>query len=484
MTRAAGDFTDTGGGNPRGAGLSSGNAALIAFLWACVASPFVLLGYGSVADAWLVARAAASIWENCAYAASRSTGFPLYELLQVLPVRAGRWLLSNMMSILAGLALLSALFRLARRGRFRHAAVTIVTLAFLPIVVTNSSSTMDYIPGLALLLWAYALLLENRRAYSSILLGLAVGFRPSNGLFLIPVLVFLLLDGRRPRDLLIYAAVATTVGAVGFLPALLSVGLNPSLGVMDLGTATRAVIGFYNAAALFGVPGSLAVAAAFLRAFRNRGRSSMRRPLPAFHVTVIALWTLLFIMLPDEPEYLLPAAPSVIFMLDAALPKKFWIAVSVILLSYHFVRIETAGGESGDRRFELSLRPGWTVADAQDRVFKLSVREAAGRAPMDVPTVLMYGALWIPTDNPEWRMDEALGMHKRGDGRLLVSEAIMDEGRLERLRQSGYRLVIWKADKWEYMRGGGFNWRKHVEVIDDLEAFFGSPLKGRPESLR
>lgn len=456
-------------------------------VWVLCVLPFTGLGYGSDADAWLVARAADSIWNTSHYTASRSTGFPLFEILEAPLVHAGGWQCSNLLATAGGAAMLAALLFLASKRRFRNPFFVVAAAAFLPVVMKNASSTMDYLPGLALLLWSLAMAQERRLALAGVLVGLACGFRPTNALWLLPLLLFLRSAGAGGRDLLRLALPAFVVGCVAYAPAVLTVGLKSSYAVMSFDLKTRALLAAYNGAQLFGLIGWVALAAAtalHLRRGRMAGHAAMPRSQRLFHWSVIAVWTLLFLLLPDEPEYLLPALPSILMLADAvATPRMAWVLL-LAFLSYHALRIETLGGDSGQRRAAVSIRPGYTCADAEDRLFKLSVREAAATAVMKRPTVLMYGALWVPVRNPLWSYDTALAMHRRGDGNLYLSDKILDAGRLRALRAQGFRLVVWNADKWEYFRAAVPGWQSSVEVVDDLGAFLGRPLAGRPLTMK
>ncbi|MDH7514783.1 MAG: glycosyltransferase family 87 protein [Bacteroidota bacterium] len=454
--------------------------------WTLVVFPLTFLGYGSDPDAWLVARAAHDIAKTHTYVASRSTGFPLFEILEAPLVSSGGWMLANLLPLVSGIAGLCALFRMARNGIMHAPRVTIAVFAFLPVIVKNASSTMDYMPGLALLLWAMATLGEKRRLLPAVFLGLAAGFRPTNALFLIPCLLALRAEERPGREMFRFAAVTFVTSCVSFSPALLTIGIRGSYAVMHFDILTRTMIGAYNAAALFGVQGWCAIACAILLAGMNprlRVHPIPPRSFLVLHISVIVLWAILFALLPDEPEYLLPTVPSVMLLLDRILSKRAWVIVSLFLLSYHFFRIETAGGESGERTFTVAIRPGRTIADVQDRVFKLSVRDAAVEAHVERPTVLMYGSLWIPTLHHTWSFDTMRGMWARRDRRLFIAEKILEEKRLRRLRDEGFRLVVWKSDKWEYTRSGHPTWREYVDVVDDLETFFGRKLRGKPLTL-
>ena len=470
--------------------MSRKSLVAILALWTLCVLPFTVLGYGSDADAWLVARAAGDIWNTARYVASRSTGFPLFELLEAPLVHFGGWQASNLLATAGGAALLAALLFLASKKRFQHPFFVVAGIAWLPVVMKNASSTMDYLPGLALLVWAYAMLLERRHLLCALLIGLACGFRPTNGLFLLPCLLYHFADRRDAGAGVRMLLLALFTGAAAFSPALLAYGLKTSYAVMDFDLKTRAMLAGYNALQLFGVIGWVALAGAAVTTvagmLRRRPASAQSVPKPflLFHAGVITLWLALFAMMPDEAEYLLPAVPSIILLADALITRRAAVIATIALLSTHVVRIETLAGESGQRRVAVSIRQGYTGADIDDRLFKLSVRAAATECAISRPTVLMYGALWIPVDNPAWTWDPVLRMHRRQDGMLFLSDKILDAGRLRALKAQGYRIVVWTADKWEYFRADVPGWQVSVEVLPDLSAFFGRPLQGRPLSMK
>jgi hypothetical protein len=406
-------------------------------------------------------------------------GFPLFELLVTPLVALGRWYLSNAVAVLSGLVVIAAILHLARGGRLRHPAPTVVCAAFLPIVLTSASSTMDYLPALALLVWSYIAAIDRRWTLAAVLIGVACGFRPTSVLFVVPVATYAYLDARRPTVALRVILIALACAALAYSPVLLEYGVRTARTAIALDPSTRALITGYNGLKVFGIVQTLALCAALVPAIREQLRRGTGRSFLVFHLLNIAAWALLFALRGDEPEYLMPAVPSIILLLDGGLSARaFWVVVAV-LLSYSVIQFDVLGGESGARTIEPSVRPGLLIQDAQDRIFKLSTREAADAYAPTQRTVLMLGSTWIPTTNEAWVFDAEFGMDRQRDGMLYVSPRITDEARLRELRTAGFRLVVWRGSKWEYLRAGMPSWQDHVEVVDDLAGFFGAPVRGR-----
>jgi hypothetical protein len=450
-------------------------------------APLLLLGYGSDNDAWRVARAADEMWETGRYVASRSTGFPLYETLVTPAVRFGGWYLSNALSLVFGLALIAGLFRLAGRGEFKHPVLVVISIAFLPIVIANASSTMDFIPSLAILIWAYVMLREEHWLLCGALIGIACGFRPTSGLFVVPVVVYLLKEKAGWTACIKTTALAVVVGVVVFSPALFGSGMQSPFGGVDRGLRTTILAGGYYGLQTLGVIQSLAVAAGLIWYFRRtvrHDRSYLGSAHFAFHLTVIVVWGLLFVAMPHESAYLLPAVPSLVFVIDRVFSRKTFVVLSMLLLSFHFVQLDVLAGESGRREIKLSIRNGATIDDIEDRRFRLSTRRAATNWQADRPTILLFGDTWIAVANDRWVYETGKAMYRRAGSDVYVSRPVLDERRLETLANDGYRLVVWTGAKWEYVRGGPQTWREYVEVVDDLSALFGTPIEGRWKSDR
>ncbi len=112
-------------------------------------------------------------------------------------------------------------------------------------------------------------------------------------------------------------------------------------------------------------------------------------------------------------------------------------------------------------------------------MFTLSTRRAATACSVDRPTILLLGQPWIPVGNSQWVLDPKHNLYRQKNGLLYLSEAIQDESKLKTLRQQGFRLVLWKATKSDYTAKHNTIWQDYVEVIDSLDDFFGTHVRGR-----
>ncbi len=457
---------------------------LIITLWTLSVSPFTLFGYGSDGDAWSVGDAAEKIWDTGKYVKSRSTGFPLLEIMAAPLVKAGKWYLSNQLPLIFGIILILTLFYLGERKELRHPVLMILSICFLPIIVKNCSSTMDYIPGLVCLLWSYVFMLSGAYSIGALLIGLSAGFRISDIFFFAPFALYAYRECRDIGLIIKLFLIASISGAIAYSPALLTYGVSmPFGGPIKLGLKTNILIYGYNLLAIFGILPSIVIVSCltycFCKIFKEK-KSFFTTSFFLFHSLNLIMWCLLFLIMSDEPEYMLPMIPSVLFLLDRLTSRKTLVLIAVVLLSNHIVSVDVLGGESGDRHFKLSLGPGYTIRDLEDRLFKLSTRNLATNYRSDQKTVLMIDKPWIIANNKEWIWDTKYEMFRQKKGNLFVEGRITDENKIKRLHEDGFRLVLWKGRKWEYKykKIDALSW-SYLEMIDSLDVFFGQRVSGK-----
>ncbi len=454
---------------------------VIAAVWLAVAAPLTTLGYGSDVDAWLVGDRAYGIWATGSYARSRSTGFPLYEIAVTPLVHAAGWTGSNLLSLACGTALMAAFARMARGRMLRYPALSLATFIFLPVVVKNATSTIDYVPGLALCAWAYVLLHERRFLACAVLIGLACGVRPSNVVFVLPTAAAAWLDTRRATVPVRVGLVAVLVGTLAFLPSL-------RLGAFGLAAVTGPLNGILNGMRLLGIVQTVVFGVVVLAAAgrqRQRLADPRERPFVAFHALTLSAWLLVFAWLPGEPDYLFPCTLTAVLLLDRyATPRQF-VAGALALISFHAVAIEVEGSRGGLQRPGPRIAAGLTVRDVDDRRFKLWLRSAtaAPGTPGSTPVLLMEQLMPAIVGRPEWRYEPEYDVFIRDDAALRVSQRITEIDTLRALRQAGIRVVCWREREWEYLTPAQVDTRPLIEFIDDPGALLGVPMRGWPADL-
>ncbi len=135
------------------------------------------------------------------YRWTRAPGYPLFEILVSWTVGYG-WVVTNSLAVIAGMSCAILLCILIKQAGVSSRVATVATLAytFAPVIWIESTTTMDYIFADVCLLGSWYLLGKSRVNLSAVVLGLAVGFRPSTGVFIVPMIVGLALFLRQRQS--------------------------------------------------------------------------------------------------------------------------------------------------------------------------------------------------------------------------------------------------------------------------------------------
>jgi hypothetical protein len=252
---------------------------------------------------------------------------------------------------------------------------------------------------------------------------------------------------------------------------------------MPLRTADVILVGGYHFLEVFGIPQSLLIYGSLLALAITawaEHRAYLASPRGLFHLANVGLWASVFWGIPYKAEHLLPMVPSVVLLVDRMASTRLFAIIFASLISYNVVSFDLLGGESGVRRIEPSVKPGYLVRDVEARRFHLWLRETATHYVARRPTVLMMDDFAVATNNPAWVLDKRYGLYRQRNGNLYMSTRILEEARLKQLRDDGVRMVAWRGRKWEYLRTHNTFWQNYVEVVNTLEQFFGVPQRGRP----
>jgi len=203
--------------------LKHSNLTFIVLLFISVRVPLLLLGFGLDADAWRIANSAFDLRYHLVYHTSRFPGYPLPEFAYSLIINYG-WVATNGLTMLLSLLSVLAFAHVLRENRIPSKGLLTVTYAFMPLILINSTNSMDYMWGLSFIIFAWFLLMRRKYITAGIVMGLAIGSRPQTILFVIP-LMFLAFGGEmRKANILKFALAATAVSLVAFVPVHMTYG--------------------------------------------------------------------------------------------------------------------------------------------------------------------------------------------------------------------------------------------------------------------
>jgi hypothetical protein len=287
--------------------------------------PFLDAGYGLHADAWRVALSARTFAETGRYEYSRVPGFPLHELA-CAALWKWRAVGLNALSAVAGAAgaVLFAIY--ARRSGCRDYLLAAFGLAFTPAFFISSVSAKDFTLTIAFVLASLLCAARGRALDAGVCLGIAAGCRSIAaflGLPLTLVLAAVTPQRKQLRRFLIFFASGVLVAAACYVPIFLKFGsklfgvVPDPLGYPPIGVALeRGTVGVWGWLGVIGLAVVVVGVCLWL----------VRRDMPTAFASAparaeVAAWILsaafaiaLFVRVPDQAGYLLPAVPFLLLI--------------------------------------------------------------------------------------------------------------------------------------------------------------------------
>ncbi len=318
--------------------------------------PFIFHGYGSDADAWRVVLAGKSILATGKYSVSRFPGYPIHEFGCALMANAGPLIVNGVTAALSAVG--AVFFALSMRELgYKHHIVGALALAFVPVVYINSTSNMDYVWALALILGSLHSVLVGRAISAGILLGLAIGCRITSGAMALPLALLLIDQQKKVRSMqqvIKLCVPAFIIATLAFVPAYLVYGLAfltfhqlhypPMTHVIQAFT-----VGTWGEIGLGAIVLGTLAQTVWRRAQRARTAQDdgSSRAAVAAWLAAVLLYGLAFLRLPTTPGYLIPMVPFVILLLNRAFESRVFVAFCACLVISPFVGLDWPGLSKG-----------------------------------------------------------------------------------------------------------------------------------------
>jgi hypothetical protein len=321
--------------------------------------PFLDAGYGTDPDAWRVACAAKSISQDGEYRASRLPGYPVQEYVYSLISSQSPLFFNLCTAILSSLA--AGLFALVLHARgSKDSILAAIALACTPIVYIFSTTSMDYCWALSMLLASVYYVSVQKPVLAGILLGIAAGCRITSLIVVAPLLV-LLVEGSQLRKRILplglFLLSASISAALVYSPVIRKYGTG-FLTFYEHGYPSMVAIIKSMTIDIWGVLGTVAILVAvvltlFRRVFQKES-SSQQKPISTSLVVasagVVSLYLVMFLRLPVEAAYLIPAIPFVLILFSLWMERTLFRVVCVLLVISSFI----GGIDSGDRPWSPS----------------------------------------------------------------------------------------------------------------------------------
>ena len=417
----------------RGPSVPAGLLALLGIALLATRWPMLVHGYGSDEDAWRYVVSALHTRASGAYQPSRVPGFPAFELPLALWVPLGP-IATNLLAAIAGIVAAWLFWRIARRLQHPRPGLLALGFALTPAIWVQATQTMDYAQATAFLLAGWLCLLQSRAGWAGVWFALAAASRPTLALIVPVAGLYLLLTAARWSSLTRFAAGFGLVFAALELPALMHPDTQGASGQFAFHAARQHVtfstfLPVVRGAIVFligklGLPLVLVGAAVHWR--RRDPRARLGSPIErdasvVFELFSLAIIGLIYLLVPLDPGYLIPALPLLLSLL-ARVTAPGWLIATLAAVSLEvlaqpllgtgrvipgrlFLEVHLRQSQLDEARTELARKVSRPTVFLTDRsmVQRLLVLE---------PQLLREPAAW----KPFWASGIALWASDHGKG--------------------------------------------------------------------
>ncbi|MFA6470224.1 MAG: hypothetical protein WCW35_15110 [Bacteroidota bacterium] len=432
--------------------------SFVILLLTVVASRIPLLfgGFGADGDAWRIAHTAHRLWTEGVYQVSRFPGFPVFEILQTPVIILGGSFASNLSTLIVFLFSIILFRSIILRWNIPNADLLLISYSFLPILWKNSAVTMDYIWGLTGILGAVTLLLNKRFISAGIVLGFAAGTRLSHLALFFPLL--LLFNGTERKQMLHFTIWSVMITILCYFPVFLS---DDFFGVIqeylartnNISLLKKTGAFFYRIIFSLGLLGSLAIGIVLFIS-REKVRSHMQSRTSRVSLAIILTIVVVFSLIPDEREYLIPAMPFLLILLALTGSRNHFAVVTVVLISYAFISLDVTDHDPLSPSTGLKKQKGFVVKEYGDRSRNEQRRIHLAQYSIPDSSIVMIGMgpiFWY--DNPYVTWDQKMERKFRQDcarslrGKEVYYIYALKKPQLTLLRQRGYTVYYWDEMK-------------------------------------
>lgn len=418
--------------------------------------PLLFGGYGTDGDAWRIANSALTAWTEGHYEMSRFPGFPLYELIQSPIITLGGSFASNSSTLFVFILSVIIFQQIVFHWYIPHADLIVITYAFLPIFWKNSAITMDYVWGLFGLFYTINLLLNKKTLLAAIVLGLSAGIRLSHLMYLFPLLI--LVQQSDKKSILYFSIISVGTAGLCYLPVFFSAEFFDAYQEFVQRSNNHSMV---YIAGLFlhritysvGLAGIIALAVVFFQQ-RTLIAGVFQSERGKFVAAISVITLLMFGVMPDEREYLIPMMPFLIILTAMVATRKQCIFVSIFLISYALVSIELFSRDGNNVSFSPNIRSGYVVAEYHRRSEFLQRKEQLSQIKMPDSSFVMIGLGPIfSLDNPyvirdtEKEKELAQECAKSLAGRERYFIYALTRSQIDELRKKGFAIYYWDEMK-------------------------------------
>ncbi|MFH1070326.1 MAG: hypothetical protein V1794_11965 [Candidatus Glassbacteria bacterium] len=301
--------------------------------------PFLSAGYGIDPDAWRVAKAARKIALTGEYSPSRFPGYPIQEIISSWFWEGGPRALNGATALFSVLGFIFFALILKKMGS-RDFLAAAIALFLTPVIYLNSAVSMDYVWALTFILGALYFILQDMPLAAGMFMGLAAGSRLTSLAMILP-LANLLAKGERRKaagSIFLFLGVSVLVGMLCYLPVYSRYGMQ-FLSFVEGQYPSLSYILLISGIEIWTLPGCLVLALAlFSRIIFTPRETSIpetvgKREIFSFALAVL-LETVIFLRLPYEAGYLIPALPFVFLLLARFLDRRIFLIFCTAIMVF------------------------------------------------------------------------------------------------------------------------------------------------------
>ncbi|MBN2547249.1 MAG: hypothetical protein JXB50_15710 [Spirochaetes bacterium] len=306
--------------------------------------PLTFLGYGSDNDSYRVVNTSQKLISYYKYEPSRYPGYFVHELFSAFLINFGGSFLSNLGTLFLSLISIFSFYKIAEYYNLKNIFILSLILIIHPIYWVNSTCTIDYIWALGFLLSGYLLLLKNRTFFSILLLSLSVGCRLSSALVILSIFfVRIMIQRNNIKKEVVILFFTGIISSLFYLPPFIYAGYSLKFLTYQIGNWSLIeyfVRFIYKNIYFFGFLSTFFILFLVLRYFKKFNEAVKENKFLVFTIILIIFSIeLLFLKIPLENEYLLPALPFFILLLGIIFQdnKKILIVFLLLTFSYNFI---------------------------------------------------------------------------------------------------------------------------------------------------
>jgi hypothetical protein len=372
--------------------LKTPNLILLSLLFIAVRVPMIFLGFGLDPDAWRIANSAFDLRHHLVYHTSRFPGYPLPELADSLLINFG-WVATNSLTMLLSLLSVIAFAYLLKEKKIRNKGLLTLTYAFMPLLLINSTNSMDYMWGLSFIVFAWFFLTRKKFITAGMMMGLAVSSRPQMAPFVIP-LVFLITGSKMKKTHIIQFMLASlVVSIVSFVPVYMTYGFE---FIRHYPARTNLLQTGYGGIKYFGIPSLVVLILIGITSFRNvRMMIGKHSEYDLFVLLSFTVACLSFALTPYHFEYVIPIIPfGLIFI--SRIGKKPLVAIFCCFVILHGCLTFASVQHTGNRQISVrTVDYGAVIKNYRARREQIASATQITEADVDARSVVLVGP-WLP----------------------------------------------------------------------------------------